>query len=501
MRRVTNLQVRTLIDQMNKHGAIGRAAMKAGMDRKTARSYLDAGTLPSTMHKPRTWRTRHDPFDAQSGRIDQLLREQPTLEAKTLFEILCLEFPDHFQPGQLRTLQRRVEHWRATHDEGAHLAMLAQRHRPGEAAQTDFTSTGELVITITGVLYVHLLGVFVLPFSNWTWVTVCLSESMLAIQRTVQRALFQLGRVPQFHQTDNSTAATHRIAKAGGDTSRSRPFNEDYLALMRHYGMTPRTIAVGESHQNGDVEAANGALKRALEQALLKRGHRDFDSTDHYQRWLDDVSRQRNRSRGTRVAHELEAMRPLQVERLAEFIEERVRVTCWGTVCVRKNIYSVPTRLIGQELRVRLYEDRLEAWFGERCELRCERLRGESKKRIDYRHLVWSLVRKPGAFERYVYREEMFPTRLFRETFDALSMAKQGVARDLEYLRILHLAASTMQSDVEAALELLRAQGETITADKVKALVEAHRPSSTPALSPMKPDLHEYDALLEAVTS
>ena len=501
MRRVTNLQVRTLMDEMNKHGALGRAAMKAGMDRKTARKYLDAGAMPSTMDSPRTWRTRPDPFAAYHHRIDQLLREQPSLEAKTLFEILDAEFPDQLQPGQLRTLQRRVEHWRATHDEGAMLAMLAQRHRPGEAAQTDFTSTSELAITIAGVLHVHLLGVFVLPFSNWCWLTVCLSESMLAIQRTVQRALFQLGRVPLFHQTDNSTAATHRIAKADEDTSRPRPFNDDYLALMRHYGMTPRTIARGESHQNGDVEAANGAIKRALEQALLKRGHRDFDSTDHYQRWLDEVSRVRNRSRGTRVEQELAAMRPLAVERLVEFVEERVRVTCWGTICVRKNIYSVPTRLIGQQLRVRLYEDRLEAWFGERCELRCERLRGESKKRIDYRHLVWSLLRKPGAFERYVYRAEMFPTRRFREAFDALSMTKQGTARDVEYLRILHLAASTMESDVEAALELLHTQGEELTADKVKALVEARRPAPVPALRPMTPDLHEYDALLEAVSS
>ncbi|MBC7896051.1 MAG: transposase family protein, partial [Cytophagaceae bacterium] len=369
------------------------------------------------------------------------------------------------------------------------------------AAQTDFTSTGELAITVAGVLYVHLLGVFVLPFSNWMWLTVSLSESMLAIKRTVQRALFQLGHVPTFHQTDNSTAATHRIAKAGADPARPRPFNEEYEALMRHYGMTPRTIAIGESHQNGDVEAANGALKRALEQALLVRGYRDFDSTEHYQKFLDGFSRQRNQSRGTRVEHELAAMRPLQVESLTEFLEVRVRVTCWGTVCVRKNTYSVPTRLIGQELRVRLYEERLEFWFGSRCELRCERLRGESKKRIDYRHLVWSLLRKPGGFERYVYREEMFPTRLFRETFDALGASKQDVDRDVEYLRILHLAASTMQSDVEAALELLNAQGEGITADKVKALVEARRPSTAPALLPMKPDLHAYDALLTGVTS
>lgn len=497
MRRVTDQQVRMLMDQMNRHGSIGRAAMKAGMDRSTARKYIDAQALPSELSSPRSWKTREDPFREQAARIDQLLREQPALEAKTLFEILQLEFPNRFHDGQLRTLQRRVEQWRACHDDKTSLAMLAQRHRPGEAAQTDFTSTGELAVTIAGVLHLHLLGVFVLPFSNWQWVTVCLSESMLAIKRTVQRALFQLGHVPLFHQTDNSTAATHQIKKADADLQRKRPFNEEYEALMRHFGMTPRTIEVGESHQNGDVEASNGAFKRALEQALLKRGHRDFDSPELYQKFLDELCRKRNQSRGPRVALELDAMRPLAVERLKEFYEERVKVSCWGTIYIRKNIYSVPVRLIGQELRVRIYEEHLEAWFGERCELRCERLRGESKKRIDYRHLVWSLVRKPGAFERYVYREEMFPTRLFRQAFERLSETKEGVARDLEYLRILHLAASTMQSDVEAALELLMGQPERLTFERVEELVEARRRPVPPKLSPMKPDLKEYDALLE----
>jgi hypothetical protein len=486
------------MDEMIKHDAIGRAAFKAGMDRKTARKYLDAQVLPSATVSPRSWRTREDPFAEQDARIDQLLQDQPTLEAKTLFEILCLEFPDRFHDGQLRTLQRKVAHWRACHDEHSSLAVLAQHHRPGEAAQTDFTSTGELRIAIAGTAYPHLLGLFVLPFSNWQWVTICQSESMLAIKRTVQRALFQLGRVPLFHQTDNSTAATHRISKADEDNQKKRPFNEEYEALMRHFGMTPRTIAVGESHQNGDVEASNGAFKRALEQALLVRGQRDFASVEEYQRFLDELARKRNRSRGARVEVELKAMRPLAVSKLTEFNEERVKVSCWGTVTVRKNIYSVPTRLIGQELRVRVYEDRLEMWFGERCEVRCERLLGESKKRIDYRHLVWSLMRKPGAFERYVHREEMFPTQAFRRAFERLSESKEGVARDLEYLRILHLAATTLQSEVEAALELLLGTPGELNVDLVEGLVQARRKPVRPELSPMKPDLQEYDALLEA---
>lgn len=121
-------------------------------------------------------------------------------------------------------------------------------------------------MTIAGQLFVHMLCVLVLPYSNWQWATVCLSESMVALRKGVQRALFQLGRVPEWHQTDNSTAATHRIADAlaARVAGSKRPFNVEYVALMAHLGMKPRTIGIGESEQNGDVEAANGVIKRRL---------------------------------------------------------------------------------------------------------------------------------------------------------------------------------------------------------------------------------------------
>jgi hypothetical protein len=167
--------------------------------------------------------------------------------------------------------------------------VLAQMHRPGEAAQTDLSWATELAVTIAGQLFVDMLCVFALPFSNWRWASICLSESIASIRHGVQRGLFQLGRVPAYHQTDNSTAATHRIpnGKEVVAGSSKRPFNEDYLAIMRHYGMTARTTEVGEKQQNGDVEAANGALKRALDQALLVRGVETSKAATHGNRsWM-----------------------------------------------------------------------------------------------------------------------------------------------------------------------------------------------------------------------
>jgi len=488
------------MEEMSKDNRIGHAAMKAGMDRKTARKYLTAGVLPSEAAAPRDYRTRPNPFEERWAEVEALLRETPEFEAKTLLELLQEKYPGVYDTGQLRTLQRRVRRWRA--EQGPEKEVVfGQRHRPGEAAQTDFTWASSLGITIAGQLFVHMLCVLVLPYSNWQWATVCLSESMAALRKGVQRALFQLGRVPRYHQTDNSTAATHRIPDDRRELVDGvrRPFNADYLAMMRHFGMTPRTTEIGAKEQNGDVEAGNGAIKRRLEQALLVRGSRDFASPNDWQAFIDQVLRKANSARGPRVTEDLEAMRELNVAKLLEFVEEDVRVSDWSTVRIKHCAYSVPSRLIGEWVRVRVFDDKLEVYFADLLQLECERLRGRNLHRIDYRHVIWSLVRKPGAFARYVYREEMFPTVDFRRAYDAIQARHAGIQGDVEYLRILHLAASTMESDVAAALALLATSGKPITIDAVKALVTAEPTSiEVPPLAPLPVDLHAYDALIEA---
>jgi hypothetical protein len=497
---VSDAQARKLMEEMTKHGKVGLAAMKAGMDRKTARKYVAAGKLPSEMTVPRDWRTREDPFAEHWPEVEALVRETPALEAKTLFEVLSAKYPDRYEAGQLRTLQRRVRLWRAT--QGPDRAVtFAQQHRPGEAAQTDFTSTSELGITIAGQPFVHLLCVFVLPFSNWLWATVCLSESMAALRKGVQRALFQLGRVPRYHQTDNSTAATHRIpdGKKVFYEDGKRPFNDDYVALMRHFGMTPRTTAIGAKEQNGDVESENGAIKRRLEQLLLVRASRDFEDVAAWQSFIDDALRTRNAGRRTRVGEDLAAMRELNVAKLPEYVEEDVMVSEWSTIRVKHCAYSVPSRLIGEMLRVRVFEDRIEAYFGNAVQLACERLVGRNLHRIDYRHVIWSLVRKPGAFARYVYREEMFPSLVFRRAYDAIQAPQHGGRGDLEYLRILHLAASSMQADVEVVLAEFLAASEPITSEAVKARVTTSLRPAVPEMAAPEVDLGTYDALLGQV--
>ncbi len=479
--------------EISKHGQLGLAALRAGMDRKTARKYVKEGKLPSELRAPRTWRTRPDPFDEVWPEVEAQLEIAPELEAKILFEDLTRRH-DGFSEGQLRTFQRRVREWRARRGPDKEV-FFPQEHRPGEAAQTDFTWATELGITIAGQPLAHMLCHFVLPYSNWQWTTVCFSESLVALRRGVQSAVFRLGSVPAHHQTDNSTAATHQLPDTG-----KRAFNEEYVRVMEHLGMKPRTIGVGESEQNGDVEAANGALKRRLEQHLLLRGSREFPTLEAYERWGQDVCDQANRLRDERLGEELAVMTALSVERLPEYSRVDVTVTSWSTIRVKRNTYSVPSRLIGERLRVHLYEDRLEVLHGSVLQLVTDRLRGDGKHRINYRHVIGSLVRKPGAFERYRYREDLFPTLVFRRTYDALAESLSSWKSDVEYLRLLHLAARTMESEVEAALELFLAEGIVPLCDDVKPLVERSE-TEVPELAVPVVDLAAYDELLDQLVA
>jgi hypothetical protein len=429
---VTDKQVRKLMEEMAKSGQVGLASLKSGMGRHTGAKYVGLGKLPSALTEPRTYRTREDAFEGDwHERVIPMLVDAPELEAKALFEWLVGESPDRYEEGQVRTFQRRVREWRALHGP-ERLVFFPQAHRPGEALQTDFTWATELAITISGVAFPHKLCHPVLPYSNWEWATVCTSESMTALRRGVQAAVFRLGHVPQWHQTDNSTAATHELRTG------KRGFNDEYVALMRHLGMTPRTTGVGEKEQNGDVEASNGVLKRRLKQHLLLRGSRDFPTVAAYESWVQATLERANGLRRARLAEELSVMSAVRVAALPEYSEEDVLVTKWSTIRVKSNAYSVPSRLMGETVRVRIYDTALEVYFSGVHQLSVERLSGSTGHRINYRHIIWSLVKKPGAFRLYKYREDLFPTVTFRRAYDRLCGALCSHSADLAYLLLSH---------------------------------------------------------------
>ena len=483
--RTTDEQVLRLRAERIRGRSVEVAAMRAGMHRNTARKYL-SGTLPSGRAVERTWRTREDPFTQDWPDMMKMLEDAPELEAKALFEHLQELHPGRYQAGHLRTFQRRVKTWRATQGPEKEI-FFPQAHRPGEALQTDFTDAKELEITIQGEPHAHQLCVTVLPYSCWRWATPCQSESMLALSEGLQNAVFELGHVPQFHQTDHSCAATHIV---DGDWL----FNDEYKALMRHFTLTPRLTGVGKKEQNGSIEASNGALKRQLKQELLLRGSRDFESQAAYAAWLEGVLRKRNRARSTRLADELAVMRPLGVLRLPAYKVVDVRVGPGSTIRAKSCTYSVPSRLIGERVRVHVHEMRLEVYLGGQCQITLERVRGRGAHNVSWRHVIGWMVKKPGAFRRYHYRDALFPTATFRQAWEKLDASLATWSADMNYLQVLQLARKAGQTRVEAEVRALLDAGTLPRLDDVVARMERER-APVPAMATPAVNLGDYDEL------
>jgi hypothetical protein len=498
----TDAQVRLIMKERSNGKTQEQAAVKANLrSRKTVRKYEQLGQLPSELKTPRGYRTRSDPFEEDWPDLEKMLKAAPELEAKTLFDWLCEEKGREYQEGQLRTLQRRVSNWRVLHQEQT--LTLDQVRHPGEALQTDGTCMNELKITIARQPFNHILIHSVLPYSNWEWGRIAQSESLLAIRVGLQSTLLKLGYVPQFHQTDNTTAATHKLGIAGRAKSPSeRGFNEEYLQLMAHYGLEPRTIHVGNPNENGDIESSNGGLKRAVEQHLLLRGSRDFESIEVYENFLFSIMERRNAGRQQRLAEEIAQMKPLAVNPWPQMRELNARVGNNGILRVGSNGYSVPSGLKGKFVSVRIYEWQIEVWYANRHIETLPRILGANHFRINYRHVINSLLRKPGGFRNYRHREDLFPQEVFRQAWETLNKRLSPRQADITYLRILKQAAAGLETDVAQALGLLLADQNPWDEKTVLDLTQAPGiPVAIPALQSHPVNLSIYDQLLPSEAS
>ena len=489
---VTNQQVRRLFKLIQSEKDFGIAAMKAGMDEKTARKYREIGKLPSDLKQEHDWRTRKDPFEDAWDGIKGMLSINPGLEAKTIFEDLQRKHPGRFADGQLRTLQRRIKHWRATEGPGKEI-FFSQVHKPGELCQSDFTHMDKLGVTIGGVPFDHMIYHFVLTYSNWEAGSICFSESFESLSHGLQNALWKLGGVPHRHRTD-------RLATAVNKETHPEEFTRRYQDLMDHYGLTPCKTNPYSPNENGDVEQRNYRFKKAVDQALLLRGHRDFKDREGYCRFLSKLFGQLNAGRKDRLANELEILHRLPKIRIDSCKKLDLKVGPGCTIRVNHNVYSVSSRLIGEKIQVRLYMECLEIWYGQKKVDTLPRLRGEGKHKVNYRHIIDSLVRKPGAFENYRYRDALFPTSRFRIAYDFLKERYTVQSAASRYLKILYLAAKDSEVAVDNALTILINEGHEISKDAVQRLMKSNAPVAGPDdIHIPAIDLSSYDQLLKMV--
>ncbi len=468
------------------------SAMKAGMSRKTAGKYLRQDNVMEQRQVAHTWRTRKDPLEEIWPQALAMLRDAPELEAKALFGHLAEGRGDEIKPGLLRTFQRRVKTWRLA--EGPEKEVFfTQDHKPGGTLAVDWTDMGGVGISIQGKVFAHKLFHAVLPYSNWEWAVRAHSESTLSLRGGLKAALERLGKVPRELLTDHSSTATHQLHRGGS----TRVFNEEYLGICAHYGITPRTINVGRPQENGSCESSHGHLKRRIRQHLLLRGSRDFASEEEYDVFLMRVLDSANRLRTERLGEELAAMGETVVADLPDYRELMVTVGNNSTIRLRKMRYSVPGRLIGAKLLARIYENRIVLLDGAREVAQLPLNRGDRGVVIDFRHVIGHLLRKPGAFAGYRWREELFPAPVYRAAHDHLE--RTGREADKRYLEILKVAADEGQTAVENALEhLLAGPHPVITAAEVRGVLDTWRDMEREwrQRPPLVVCLTDYDALL-----
>jgi len=486
---ISKIQYRRLSKMINEGNTLKDASAKAGIDPKTARGYLkEDNPLENPVHD---WKTRKDPFEAVWEEINNMLTLQPRLEAKTIFLYLLDKYPGQFQEGQLRSLQRKVKKWKGLKGEPKEV-FFAQIHKPGDLCSSDFTHMNDLKVTILGHPFPHLVYHFVLTYSNWESVTICFSENLESLSEGFQNALWQVGGSPHRHRTDRLTAAMSNFAN-------QPKFGARYKALLDHYGIEGCKTQASSPNENGDVEQSHYRLKRAVDQALMLRNCRDFSSVGEYRVFLKELIIKRNAARSERFKEDQEYLNQLPRQRIQDATVVWMRVGKGSTVRIKEITYSVPSRLIGEEVEIKLLGSTLELWYqGQKVE-EYPRVGGAHKARIDYRHIIDWLVRKPGAFENYYYKDELYPTSTFRAAFDVLKeTTPQRCVK--EYLGILKAASQNGETRVGKILKDLICKEKLSLESVLDELASPEKIASLTDVNVSMVDLNIYDlALLEGV--
>ena len=494
-RHVTDYQMRLYMAFRQTDGPAVSAA-KASISTATAYRYEQHHHLPSSQ-KPARGRRRPDPlvdfFDAE---VVPMLKAAPGLRAVAIFEEMQRRHPG-LSTGARRTLERRIRSWRAVHGADQEV-IFRQVHEPGRMGLSDFTDMADLGVTIAGVLLDHRLYHFRLAYSGFEHAHVILGgESYIALAEGLQNALWAVGGAPLEHRSDSLSAAFRNL-----DHDAREDLTRRYDALCAHYGMQPTRNNRGVAHENGVIESAHGHLRKAARDALLMRGVSDFDDLPSYRRFIDEIVSRKNAHHAKRIEAERPALQDLPGQRTCDHEETLVTVTSSGGFTLKKVFYTVPSRLIGHRLRVRLYDDRLDVFVGATLLMVLTRGRapgcGKRAHVVDYRHVIHALRRKPMALLNLVYRDQLFPRDAYRLTFDRLleKLPEQSACR-----LMVDLLALAHDRGCEAELAML------LTADLAAGQLPdlatlrtrfARDPAGLPEVVVHLTPLVDYDQLLGA---
>ena len=481
---------------LNQGHSMAKVARKLEMGEKTVKKYRDAGVLPSQMERPpRNYRTRKDPLADYWSEVETLLENDSQLKPFAILEWLKQKYN---KPGNdpvvtdsiRRTLERRVGRWKL--DNGVEQDVkFPQVHHPGDVIAFDFVVMDSLGVTIEGRRFDHMLFHAVFTYSNWEYVHLCHSESFEALSTGLQDALHHGGGVPRRVRSDSLSAAVNNL-------SNDKEFASQYKDLLSHYGVRGHRINVRKPHENGDVESSHGHLKTAVDQALRLRGNRDFTSAHDLMAFIEQVVARRNALRAVAFREECAALEPLPRQRLSTFTVVPLTVKPDCILRIKRNAYSVSSKYIGLKVEVRIQQDHLELWYRNECLERMPRVFGNGKEAIDFRHVIDSLVRKPGAFLNYKYVNHMYPTTRFRMAYDQLVKSEGEKSGVKQYLKILYAAKHEGLDIVDDVLRWFLSKGKPITASDVETTVTSRQQIPGPTdVNVEPPSLDAFDSLLQ----
>lgn len=481
-RHINDHQVRLFMTN-RRNDPVALAAAKAGFSPATGYRILQDGRLPTQRQPPRG-RRRPDPL---AGVFDEvvvpMLEAAPGLRPIAIFEELRRRYPETTF-GSRRTLERRIRDWRAMNGQDREV-IFRQVHEAGRLGLSDFTCMDDLAVSIAGQPLDHLLYHFRLPCGGFEHGHIILGgESFVALAEGLQNALWSAGGAPKLHRTDSLSAAFRNL-----DADTRIDLTNRYDALCAHYGMEPTRNNRGVAHENGAIESAHGHIKAGVKDALLLRGSSDFADLAHYRRFIDEVVIARNRRHGHGIDAERKFLQPLPDVRTTDYEEVLVTVTSSGGFTLRKVFYTVPSRLIGHRLRVRLYDDRLDVFIGGTRLMTLPRgragMNGKHGHVVDYRHVIHSLRRKPMALLGLVYRDSLFPRNAYRLMFDHLLEVhgeREACRTTVELLAMAHeraceaelagLLAEDLAARQTPCLTTLRARFSPDPADLPEVVVE-----------------------------
>lgn len=473
------------------------AAALAGISVATARRIERDPRPPSSRKAVRDYRTRSDPLEGiWDEDVVPMLEAAPALRPITILHELAKRHPERIDHGIRRTLERRIRTWRAVHGPDRE-TMFPQTHAPGRMGLSDFTDLGGLGVRIARQPLKHRLYHFALVYSGFEHGEIVLGgESYTALAAGLSAALAVLGGAPAEHRSDSLSAAFRNLCADDADDITRR-----FAALVAHYGMVPTRNNRGVAHENGSIESRHGHVKVRIDQALMLRGSYDFATLDAYRVFVAGVIAEHNRRHADAIEIERTHLRALPPSPPSTWEEASVRVT--SAFSFRHAFYTVPSRLIGHRLHLRVYDDRIDAYLGAAQMLTLPRGRAPAKTAgrttthiVDYRHVIGALRAKPGALAGLTYRDALWPRTAYRRAWDALILVQSTREAARTMVGLLALAHDQgVEADLAAALDALLDGGELPDLADLRSRFTPAT-ASAPRVHIEMPHASSYDPLL-----